>query len=74
MGFCYDKLWKKLIDEKMKKQDLQKAIHTNSRTIARMGRNETISLEIIGRICEYFQCDIGDIVEYTYKEKIKGER
>ncbi len=37
MGFSYDKLWKKLIDEKMNKLDLQKAIKTTPHTIAKMG-------------------------------------
>ena len=64
MGFSYDKLWKKLIDEKMNKLDLQKAINTTPHTRAKMGRDENVSLETLGKICEYFQCDIGDIIEY----------
>ena len=34
------------------------------KTIAKMGRDENVSLETLGKICEYFQCDIGDIIEY----------
>lgn len=64
MGFSYDKLWKKLIDEKMNKLDLQKAIKTTPRTIAKMGRDENVSMEILGRICMYFKCDISDVLEY----------
>lgn len=73
MGFSYDKLWKKLIDKKMNKLYLQKAIKTTPHTIAKMGRDENVSLETLGKICEYFQCDIGDIIEYRRKkeEKIK---
>lgn len=47
MGFSYDKLWKKLIDEKMNKLELQKAIKTTPRTIAKMGRDENVSMEIL---------------------------
>lgn len=69
MSFSYDKLWKKLIDEKMNKNDLQKAIKTTPKTIARMGSNENVSMETLGRICEYFQCDIGDILEYMIESR-----
>ena len=73
MGFSYDKLWKKLIDEKMNKLDLQKAIKTAPRTIAKMGKDENISMETLGKICEYFNCDVGDVIEYRQKneEEIK---
>ena len=75
MGFSYDKLWKKLIDEKMNKLDLQKAIKTAPRTIAKMGKDENISLETLGKICEYFNCDVGDVIEYRQKneEEIKWD-
>jgi len=66
MAFSYDKLCKKLIDEKMNKNDLQCAIQTTPKTIAKMGKNENVSMATLGKICEYFKCDIGDIVEYIY--------
>ena len=69
MGFSYDKLWKKLIDKKMNKLDLQKAINTKPHTIAKIGRDENVSMEILRRICKYFKCDIGDIIEYRRKNK-----
>ena len=64
MEFSYNKLWKVLIDKNMKKTDLQCAIATTPKTIAKIGRCENVSLETLGKICEYFQCDIGDIIEY----------
>lgn len=75
MGFSYNKLWKLLIDKNMKKTDLQYAIATTPKTIAKMGRDENVSLETLGKICEYFQCDIGDIIEYRRKkeEEIKWD-
>ena len=69
MGFSYNKLWKKLIDKKMNKRDLQEAINTTPKTIAKMGKDENVSLDILGRICEYFQCDVGDIIEYSSKRQ-----
>ena len=68
MEFSYDKLRKKLIDEKMNKLDLQKAINT-THTIAKMGRDENVSMKILGRICRYFKCDISDVLEYRMEEK-----
>lgn len=65
MSFSYDKLWKKLIDEKMNRTDLKLKIGLTSRTIAKMGKNENVSLDTLGKICEYFKCDIADIIEYT---------
>ena len=53
----------------MKKTDLQCAIATTPKTIAKMGRDENVSLETLGKICEYFQCDIGDIIEYEGDER-----
>lgn len=68
MAFSYDKLWKLLIDKKMNKTQLQKAIHVTPATIAKMGRNENVNLNTLGKICEYLDCDIGEILEYK-KEK-----
>lgn len=71
MGFSYDKLWEKLIDEKMNKLDLQKSINTISYIIARMGRDENVSMDILGKICKYFKCDISEILEYRMEGKRK---
>lgn len=73
MGFSYKKLWKLLIDKNMKKTDLQGAIETTPKTIAKMGRDENVSLETLGKICEYFQCDIGDIIEFKNEVKLNDK-
>ena len=63
MPVSYNKLWKLLIDHKMNKSDLGKAAKMSPNTIAKLGKNETVSLDILVRICEVLNCDIGDIVE-----------
>ncbi len=63
MKVSYNKLWKLLIDRGMKKTDLIEAVKTSPNTIAKMGKNENISMDVITRICEYLGCDIGDIME-----------
>lgn len=59
----YNKLWKLLIDKQMKKKDLGAVAKVSANTLARMGRNEMVSLEVMVRICYAMQCDIGDVME-----------
>ena len=65
MPVSYNKLWKLLIDKNIKKTDLKKLAGISFNVLARMGKNETISLESIEKICIGLQCNIGDIVEIT---------
>ena len=60
----YNGLWKKLIDLKMTKKDLQKQTKISTSTIAKMTNNKIVSLEILLRLWEYFDCDIADLVSY----------
>lgn len=73
MGFSYNKLWKLLIDKNMKKTDLQLAISTTPKTIAKMGRDENVSLDTLAKICEYFQCNIEDIIEYKNEVNLNAK-
>jgi DNA-binding Xre family transcriptional regulator len=68
MGFNYDNLWKIMIDKKMKKIDLQNELNLSPTTVARLGRNENVSMNVLGRICDYFECDICDILTYRHEE------
>ena len=63
MTLSYNKLWKLLIDKGMKKQDLRAATGISANTVARMGKNEVVSLEVLMKICGALDCDIGDIIE-----------
>lgn len=59
---CYNKLWKILIDKKMSKGDLRKAIDLSPNTMTKLRRDEEVSLSVLIRICNYLNCDIGDII------------
>ena len=59
---CYNKLWKILVDKKLSKADLRKAIGAAPNTLTKLRRDEEVSMTILIRICEYLDCDIGDIV------------
>ena len=65
MPFSYNKLWKLLIDKNMTKSERTKAIGISSSTMAKMGKNENVSLEVIDKICALLECDINDILEYV---------
>jgi DNA-binding Xre family transcriptional regulator len=63
MKVSYKKLWKILIDKNMKKKDLKAATHISSSSMAKIGKDEVVSVLILIKICAYLQCDIGDIME-----------
>lgn len=67
MKFSYSKLWKILIDKKMMKKDLMAKATITSSTMAKMGKDQPVSMEVLGRICDALDCNIGDIVDY-FKE------
>ncbi|MEG2149415.1 MAG: helix-turn-helix domain-containing protein, partial [Clostridiales bacterium] len=62
MGLSYDKLWKLLIDKKMNKTELKKLSGISFNVLARMGKNEAVSLNSIEKICRVLSCNIGDIM------------
>lgn len=64
MKVCYDKLWKLLIDKKMKRTDLIKKAKISSNVLAKMGKEETVSLESIGKICSLLGCNVDDVLEF----------
>lgn len=63
--FNYNKLWKLLIDRNMKKKDLMAKTHITATTIAKMGRGESVNMEVIARICKALKVNVGDIVDYV---------
>lgn len=60
----YSKLWKLLVDKKMSKAALRKAIEISPNTLTKLRKEEVVSMEVILKICNYLDCDISDIVEY----------
>lgn len=68
MTVSYDKLWKLLIDKKMNRTDLKNTAGVSFNVLAKMSRNEFVSLESLCKICTVLVCDIGDIMEFTENE------
>lgn len=64
MVVSYKKLWKLLIDNDMMKKDLQKAAGISWATVTKMSKGETVSTEVLMKICKVFHCNVGDIVDF----------
>lgn len=63
MAVSYKKLWKILIDRDMKKKDLCAAAGISHASMAKLGKNENVTTDVLVKICTALQCDIGDIME-----------
>lgn len=68
MPVSYDKLWKQLIDKKMNRTELKEAAGVSFNVLAKMGKNEFISMDSLHKICLTLNCNIGDIIEFTGDE------
>ena len=64
MSVSYDKLWKLLIDKKMNRTDLKNAAGISFNVLAKMSRNEFVSLESLMKICAALNSNVGDIVDF----------
>ena len=64
MAFSYNKLWKLLIDRKMMKKDLMVMTDITSTTMAKLGKELPVSMDVLARICKALKCNVGDIVDY----------
>jgi len=58
-----------MIDKNMNKTQLKKVAHLSTNVIAKLGKNEKVSIETLGKICEALQCNIGDIVDFVSADK-----
>lgn len=63
MKISYKKLWKLLIDKDMKKTDLRKAAGISSSSLAKLGKDENVTTDVLIRICAALKCDTSDIME-----------
>ena len=63
LAVSYKKLWKILIDKDMKKQDLQKAAGVSWGVITKLSKGETVSMDVLIKICKILDCDIGEVME-----------
>ena len=65
MAICYNKLWKLLIDKEMMKKDLRDQSGITTNALAKLGKNEHVSTQILEKICRTLNCNIEDICEFV---------
>ena len=68
MTVNYEKLWKLMRQNKLRKKDLAVAAEITPYAMTKLGKNETVSMDVILRLCKVFHCDIGDIMEVVEEE------
>ena len=73
MRISYNKLWKMLIDKNMKKSDLKEKAGISSASLAKLGKGDNITTDVLLRICEGLDCDFADIMQVIPDEE-PGEK
>lgn len=73
MAISYNKLWKLLIDKGINKTQLGQKSGVSSSTIAKLGKNEQISMDSMLKICKTLNCNVGDIIDYDPSKDVVEE-
>ena len=68
MHFGYDKVWKLLIDKKINKQKLKEISKVSSASMAKLGKGQNVTTDVLLRICLALDCQVGDIMEIVPDE------
>ena len=68
MSISYNKLWKLLIDKNMTKTDLRLKADIATSTLAKLSKNEQVSMDVLLKICKLFNCNISEIMDVTNAE------
>ena len=69
MGVSYNRLWKQLIDKNMKRIEMQHLTGISGNILARMGKNQYVSMETIEKICKKLDCTVDEMMEFTDDEQ-----
>ena len=68
MAVNYNKLWKLLIDNNMNKTDLRIKADIGTATLAKLGKNQPVSMDVMLKICAVFSCNIADVMDVIPEE------
>lgn len=68
MRISYNRLWKLLIDKGLNKTKLTTIAGITTNAVAKMGKNESVQLEVLAKICDALNCTMDDIVEFIPEE------
>ena len=70
MNYNYNKLWKLLIDRKITKTEMRLQAGMSTNMLAKMGKDEPVSMETLAKKATYLECGIDDICEFKATERI----
>ena len=73
MAANYTKLWKLLIDKGINKTALRETAGISTGTLAKLGKNEYVSTEVLEKICNALDCEVGEILEFTREKSPNSE-
>ncbi|WZL72299.1 helix-turn-helix transcriptional regulator [Clostridiaceae bacterium 35-E11] len=73
MKITYKKLWKLLIDRDMMKMDLLKASKISTVSMAKLGKNQNVTTDVLLKVCTALHCDISDIMEVVEDDEEKKQ-
>ena len=68
MGFSYKPLFRLLLERNMKKTDLRTEVGLSTATLAKLSKGEPLSGESIEKLCLFFRCQVGELVEYVFSD------
>ena len=74
MEVSYKKLWKLLIDKDMKKKDLLATAGISWASVTKLSKGETVSMEVLMKICKALDCNIGDIMDLIPEEEASSDQ
>ena len=74
MAVNYNKLWKLLIDKGMTKTQMRLRADISTTTHAKLGKNETVSMDVLLKICKLLDCNVGDIMDVINEEASNGDK
>ena len=74
MAVNYNKLWKLLIDKGLTKTQMRLRADISTTTLAKLGKNETVSMDVLLKICKLLDCNVGDIMDVINEETINGDQ
>ena len=68
MRMSYKKLWLMLVEKEISPATMRKDLNIATGTMTKLRRNEEVALSVLLRICEYLNCNIGDICDAVKSE------
>jgi DNA-binding Xre family transcriptional regulator len=70
----YNKLWHLMLDKQMNKTDLKKATGISTASIAKLGKGENVTTDILVKICGALDCELDEIMELSHDDLPKISR